>query len=64
MRVPRIDGHSVFLLQHQQADGSAMGVSGAMAADPDVPPHPGVVAAVLVIISLRTLTAPLRRAAA
>lgn len=32
--------------------------------DPDIPPHPGVVAAVLVIISLRTLTAPLRRAAA
>ncbi|MBA4020479.1 MAG: hypothetical protein C0483_25240 [Pirellula sp.] len=32
--------------------------------DQDIPPHPGVVAAVLLIISLRTLTAPLRRAAA
>lgn len=32
--------------------------------DQDIPPHPGVVAAVLLIVSLRTLTAPLRRAAA
>ena len=32
--------------------------------DQDIPPHPGVVAAVLLIISLRTLTAPLRRTAA